>query len=203
MRRRPQRIRRRVGQRERCPVIRVLTEGRVTEREYLRLICGDSVRLQLGKSKTSPRQLVEQAKRDRKAAPGDRAVNRPFDEIWCIFVRDDHGSVDQAVQAAALSHIGTAVSNPCFELWLILHVRDQTEHLSASDAQGQSEELNLVDGKGLSKVSLQILKSSCQEAKQRALDLDTMHERNGSLRGSDPSSGVWRIADRLRDHSPS
>jgi len=114
MRKRPQRTRRRVGQRERSTVIRVLTEGEVTEREYLSLICRDSVKLQFGKSSSAPIQMINQAKRDRSVDRRTRTVNRSFDEIWCIFDRDDHKRFDQAMRAAATAGIQIAVSNPCF-----------------------------------------------------------------------------------------
>ena len=201
MRNRPQRTRRRVGQRERSSVIRVLTEGKVTEREYLSFICRDSVKLQFGKSRTTPIQLVEQAKRDRSADQGSRIVNRSFDEIWCIFDRDDHHKFSEATRAAQKAGIRTAVSNPCFELWLILHVRQQTAYISASEAQAQAGALNLIDGKNLATAGLSILESSYGAAKRRALELDKTHQRNGSPQGSNPSSGVWRIADRLLNPS--
>lgn len=201
MRNRPQRTRRRVGQRERSTVIRVLTEGEVTEREYLSLICRDSVKLQFGKSRSTPIQLVEQAKRDRSADQGSRTVNRLFDEIWCIFDRDDHHGFHEATRAAQRANIRTAVSNPCFELWLLLHVKQQTAYISTSEAQAQAGALNLIDGKNLAAAGLGTLESSYEVAKRRALELDKMHERNGSSRGSNPSSGVWRIADHLLDPS--
>ncbi len=202
MKRRPQRTRRKVGQRERRTVIRVLTEGEATEPQYLRLICRDSVKLDVRNSKrTTPIQLVEQAKHDRSTDRRVQAVNRSFDEVWCIFDRDDHHRFGEAIQAAANADIPTAVSNPCFELWLILHVTEQTAHISTARAQTLAEQLNLVDGKNLAQANLDTLRSSCLEAKRRALRLDKMHERNGSPPRSNPSSGVWRIVDRLRGPS--
>lgn len=202
MRRRPQRTRRKVGQRERRTVIRVLTEGEVTEPQYLRLICSDSVKLDIRNSKrTTPMQLVKQAKRDLRADRRVRAVNRSFDEVWCIFDRDDHHRFGEAVQAAANADIPTVVSNPCFELWLILHVTEQTAHISTSMAQTRAGQLNLVDGKDLATANLDALRNSCLMAKHRALELDRMHERNGSPPRANPSSEVWRLVDRLRGPS--
>lgn len=201
MRKRPQRSRRRVGQRERSAVIRVLTEGEVTEREYLRLVCPDSVKLQFGKKISSPIRLVKEAERDQRTDRGRRAVNRSFDEIWCIFDRDDHHGVDEATRAATRAGIGTAVSNPCFELWLILHVREQTAHISASRVQARARELDLIEGKNLGLTKLESLKTSYHKAKDRALALDRMHLRNGSPQGSNPSTGVWRLVDRLTEPS--
>ena len=79
-------------------------------------------------------QLVEEAKRDRSADRGRRTVNRSFDEVWCIFDRDDHHRFDEATRVAKKAGIRTAISNPCFELWLILHARQQTAFISTSDA---------------------------------------------------------------------
>ena len=201
MRKRPQRTRRRVGQRERSAVILVLTEGEVTEREYLHLVCPDSVKLQFGKKISSPIRLVEEAERAQRADRGRPAVNKSFDEIWCVFDRDDHHRFDEATRAAARAEIRTAVSNPCFELWLILHVREQSAHISASRAQARAKELDLIDGKKLAVTRLETLKSSHQKARDRALALDRMHLRNGSPQGSNPSTGVWRLVDRLTEPS--
>jgi hypothetical protein len=157
------------------------------------------VKLQFGKSNRAPLQMINDAKRDQSADLGARPVNRSFDEIWCIFDRDDHNSFDEATQAAAKAGIQIAVSNPCFELWLVLHVSDQTAHISPAGAQTRARDLNLVDGKHLSGEKLHTWKNSYQAAKRRAVELDKMHERNGSPEGANPSSGVWRIVDRLQD----
>lgn len=201
MRNRPQRTRRQVGQRDRSTVIRVHAEGEVTERQYLNLVRRDSVKLIFGKSKGTPIQLVEEAKRDQSADRSRRIVNRSFDEVWCIFDRDDHHRFDEAIRVAENAGIRTAVSNPCFELWLLLHVKEQTAHTSASTAQTLAKQLNLIDGKNLANAGLGTLTSSYDKAKRRALELDKMHQRNGSPQGSNPSSGVWKIVDRLLDSS--
>jgi hypothetical protein len=43
------------------------------------------------------------------------------DEIWAVFDRDTHPRIDDAVALCIRSGVGVARSNPCFELWLILH----------------------------------------------------------------------------------
>jgi hypothetical protein len=43
------------------------------------------------------------------------------DQIWVVFDRDDHPRYDEAVNLCASKNIKVARSNPCFELWLILH----------------------------------------------------------------------------------
>ena len=46
------------------------------------------------------------------------------DEVWAVFNRDEHPKFNQAVSLCQDNNVGVALSNPCFELWLILHERD-------------------------------------------------------------------------------
>ena len=46
------------------------------------------------------------------------------DQVWAVFDRDDHPRHDEAVLLCDQAGIGVARSNPCFEVWLILHEQD-------------------------------------------------------------------------------
>ena len=46
------------------------------------------------------------------------------DEVWAVFDRDDHPRFDEAVVKCEEQNVGVGRSNPCFELWLILHEQD-------------------------------------------------------------------------------
>jgi hypothetical protein len=50
--------------------------------------------------------------------------NLKFDSVWAVFDVDDHPNIPAAIQMARDNSIGLAVSNPAFELWLLLHFRD-------------------------------------------------------------------------------
>lgn len=72
---------------------------------------------------SSPRTVVEYARnvkkeRARKARQGGPPV---YDQVWCVFDRDQHANIDQAVNIAEDNGIEIAISTPCFEVWLILH----------------------------------------------------------------------------------
>jgi RloB-like protein len=43
------------------------------------------------------------------------------DQVWAVFDEDAHPGVPQALQRCRTAGVGIAYSNPCFELWLILH----------------------------------------------------------------------------------
>ncbi len=46
------------------------------------------------------------------------------DKVWAVFDRDEHDRHDEAVDLCEQNGIGVARSNPCFEVWLILHDKD-------------------------------------------------------------------------------
>ncbi len=71
-----------------------------------------------------PLRIAKQAiaERARQAAAGNSFEEH--DEVWIVIDRDTHPRFDQAITACALGKVRVARSNPCFELWLILHFED-------------------------------------------------------------------------------
>lgn len=65
----------------------------------------------------SPVQLVKYAAKVRENDRGG------FDEYWCV-VDVDEFDISDAIAEAGATGISMAVSNPCFEVWLILHFAD-------------------------------------------------------------------------------
>lgn len=183
-------------------VIRVHTEGRVTERDYLNYWSrrNERVRIDWGESGMSPAGLVARAQQDAQVSrrSGKRYGTPAFDEIWCVFDVDAHLNVSQAIIDAEQSDIHVAVSNPCFELWLVLHCQDQRAHVERRRIQQRASQLGLVDGKSIPNADLRRLAEGYEDAKQRARELDVWHDENDSPPRSNPSSDVWRLVDRLR-----
>ncbi|MBB5955685.1 hypothetical protein FHS29_002266 [Saccharothrix tamanrassetensis] len=71
----------------------------------------------------SPEQLVGYATKLRDNGSDS------YDQIWCVVDVDDF-DIAKALLAAAKARVSLAVSNPCFELWLILHFADHSAHLA-------------------------------------------------------------------------
>jgi RloB-like protein len=46
------------------------------------------------------------------------------DEVWAVFDRDEHHHYDDAIRLCEETQICVGRSNPCFEVWLILHFQD-------------------------------------------------------------------------------
>lgn len=179
-------------------VIRVLTEGRVTERDYLRRWArrnrSSSVRLDFAEFGMAPITLVDRA---REHVRNNRSRHPEFDEIWCVFDTDEHQHLAQAVESARQGRIEVSVSNPCIELWLVLHARDQTAHIHRHDVQRLSNELGLTDGKKIADAAWRTLVEAFETARQRARTLDERHAGNGSPLRSNPSTDLWRLVERL------
>jgi hypothetical protein len=142
--------------------------------------------------------LVARAVDERKAELRDAKKGRglPVDEVWCVFDFDVHPHVQDAIALANANQINIAASNPCIELWFVLHHKAQTAHLERQAAQRMSKELLGCD-KTLSADALALLDPLLSDATSRARSLDSKHKDDGSPTRSNPSADVWRIAHRI------
>lgn len=78
---------------------------------------------------SDPKSVVEAAKaaRDERKAQADKDLDDPFDEVWVVFdtegPQNDHRqrAARGAIEQARSLRFETAVSNPSFEYWLLLH----------------------------------------------------------------------------------
>jgi hypothetical protein len=180
----------------------VFTEGRVTERGYLtywRRRHRKTVLLTLDDFHGAPLQLVKHAVKAKQFSEKEERRNRgkAYDQVWCIHDVDEHEGLREAKDLADRHGIHLAISNPCIELWFILHFEDQTAYIDRHDAQSRAEDL-LGCGKSLSDAALDRLDDGLDEAKARAQALDAKHLGDVSPPGSNPSSSVWRLIDVIR-----
>jgi hypothetical protein len=184
------------------PSILVFTEGKKTEPIYLthwHRLHRERVIVTVDDFHGTPLQLVEMAAAQRSAdlRAAKRGKGDAYDQYWCVFDIDEHPYVDQAVQLAAASRISIAVTNPCIELWFLLHFQDQAAELHRHKAQEISSDLL-----GFEKVptadALIKLGTRYEDARRRAQALDLKHELDGSPPRSNPSSGMWCLVDQIR-----
>lgn len=176
--------------------ILVFTEGKVTEPTYL-AAWGRRVRthtlIQLDeRTGLDPRGLVELAVEAKRTEARDerRKRGRAHDEYWCVFDVDEHTRLHEALQLAQAHGVTVAVSNPNFELWLLLHHRSHTAALTKDEAtRAVREEMNIQ--KSLPPEVIDRLMGAHQIAMSRAEELDAMHIRNSS--DGNPSTGVPQL----------
>ncbi|NJO02961.1 MAG: RloB domain-containing protein [Bacteroidia bacterium] len=72
--------------------------------------------------------IVEQAIEERQKL--ESSVNKEIDFVWVVFDKDDADKNEQeikkfedALELATKENMKTALSNECFELWLLLHLK--------------------------------------------------------------------------------
>ena len=94
---------------------------------------------------SSPKVIVEKAVQHYKDNQKDaRKGKAPFwDDVWVVFDRDEHVEFETSIERCRSVGIGAAFSNPCFELWLILHDSELDGPLTRHEAQKICRERNL------------------------------------------------------------
>lgn len=63
------------------------------------------------------------------------------DQVWAVFDRNGHPHFNEAVAMCRDNHVLVAQSNPCFELWLVLHLEGYDKPASSGDLQARLHEL--------------------------------------------------------------
>ena len=182
----------------------VFVEGLCTEVQYINFwyrMNRAQVLVEIDERHGTPMTLVNAALDAKRAEQREERRNRgkAHDEYWCVFDRDEHPQFDEAIKLARENGIGIAMSNPCLELWFVWHFADHTAHVERGVVQRRAAEY-LGCGKSLTGAALAKLAESGRydAAKKRALDMDARHEGDGSSPGSNPSSAMHVLIDRIR-----
>jgi hypothetical protein len=146
----------------------------------------------------APMTLVADAIAERKhqLTETKRGRGTGFDEYWCVVDVDEHPQLDQALSLANDNEIRIALSNPCIELWFVLHGEDQRAFVERHAIQRRCRALYGFD-KRPSQEALETLHAAFPNAARRAAALDEMHFLNGSGAGSNPSSKVPSLIESI------
>ena len=184
------------------PIILIVTEGKVTEPEYLdgfaRAIKNSRVRIKVRGGVGVPKTIVEFAKEHKreadKRARREKDDNLRYDEVWCVFDVDKHANIPDAKQMARDDGIELAMSNPCFELWLWLHFADQPGMQHRHDLQSMMKRHIPNYGKD---VDYSNYAAGYDEAVRRASRLDK-DAKAANEEGRNPTTGIWRLTESIR-----
>jgi hypothetical protein len=151
----------------------------------------------------TPMSLVEKAVeiKAKEAREERRGRGSAHQEYWCVFDVDTHPHLAEAMRLARKHGINLAISNPCIELWFLLHFSDQTAYIECRDA-GRAVSGEIGDGKGLTPDALEVLGERFEGAKKRAQKLEKKHLGDGTPAPGNPSSGVWRLIDAMHQGIP-
>ena len=179
----------------------VLCEGKVTEPLYFQAFKHEHrnqlVQVEVMPDCGVPKTLVEHAVERKKQALreakkyGDSFLK--YDEVWCVFDVDVHPNLEEAKNQARDNGLRVAISNPCFELWLLLHFQDQRAHQERAHIQaacrGHLPEFN-------KEVPYDRVQPLYAEAVRRASELDRWQTEQGRP-GGNPSTDVYKLTERI------
>ena len=134
---------RRTPFREPKPKMLIVCEGARTEKQYFEQLSkfhrNSLVDVIVEGGKGVPLTVVRAAKVRKEKAISDAKSNEDeflkYQSVWCVFDVDNHPNIPEARIMAADHGIELAISNPCFELWLLLHHRDCPGELHRHTAQ--------------------------------------------------------------------
>jgi hypothetical protein len=115
--------------------------------------------------------IVSRQKAAARRAADIKAARRgrgdAYSEYWCVFDIDEHPNVARALELAASSGVSVCATNPCVELWFLLHFQDQSAAIHRHDAQRKASEY-LNSGKSPTSAALAALTGQYEDARRRA-----------------------------------
>ena len=196
-------LRRRPPFRAPLPRVLIVCEGTRTEPAYFREtrhLNRSLIDLEIrpgGVPKTLVERAVALKQSAAKEAKSQKDDNLSYDSVWCVFDIDEHPFVPEAKQKAKDNNIEVAISNPCFELWVLLHYRDQRAHIDRSSVQ--SECRKYIPGYDKELPTARLFPHYA-EALRRARELDVWQLSRG-CDGENPSTGVYRLMEQIKSRS--
>lgn len=183
---RESRLQRRAPRRAARPRLLIVCGSERTEPQYLiglrDFLDNRAVDVRIVRHPRSPAQVVAYAA---KIATAD------FDEVWCVLDVDEFDIATAAARADKAS-IELAVSNPCFELWLLLHHEDYQNALRDCRAVLVRLRRHLPMYEK-AKVDFGDYAKTVPNAVTRAKALDP----TGSDHTKNPSSSMWRLVEKI------
>jgi len=201
----PRGIKRRVGVRPPKKLIFVVCEGRNTEPNYLNDFSKDRgnnlFELVIEDKHGAPITLVDHAihvkkEQSRLARTSGDSFEQEF-EVWIVTDVDEHPSLSQARDKARNNGIECAISNPCFELWAILHFEPHDAPSHRHELQKKLEKLmphyKTSGGKNF---NYEQMKDKYEEAKKNAQRINSNRIAEAN-KGGCPSTNVAALLDSL------
>lgn len=149
--------------------ILIVCEGRETEPGYSQALknerkLGAVVVIEGEKCGSAPISVVDWAIEEKERA---ESVGKPYDEVWCVFDRDQHESFARAINKARDNGLQIAPSVPSFEFWILLHFCYTTRPFKTCDRLLKEIEPRC-PGHSKSKMDWDSLRPNRETAKQHA-----------------------------------
>ncbi len=183
----------------------IFSEGKNTEPGYFNQIDRETpnalVTVQVNGAAGVPKTLGEKALAfRRKHFKRGKHLNsfEENDQVWVVFDRDEHDKVKETIDNLKANKIGVAFTNPCFELWLVLHYEDFDKAIDRHAIQKHLESLcreyKSSHGK---RADCKTLMPKIKDAEQRARKMNARRIEEGAA-GQPPWTTVYELTEAIR-----
>ncbi|MFJ4435077.1 RloB family protein [Streptomyces sp. NPDC088923] len=184
----------------------IYCEGRNTEADYLKGLRAElsgTIRIAVGSAHGTPLKLVRDALKHRDRAPNERDDQfTAYEDVWCVMdveAPKPHGDLSQALKLADAEGIKVVLSNPCFELWILLHFSFHAGWMTSDQAQRTLEKHGGTGYDGQrKKVDYLALRSGIEQAMKNAARLRAHHGGSAKPHQTNPWTDVDRLVHDLR-----
>ena len=137
------RLKRRRYKQEPKLLLYIVCEGEKTEPRYLKDFLRDYRNPRVNVSPIGlggpPKSVIDEAVKikkvlEYKSRRSKDSFGKSF-EVWGIFDVDSHPGVPAAKDKARSNSIKICISNPCFEIWALMHFQDQSRYIDRRELQ--------------------------------------------------------------------
>ena len=193
-------LKRRAARREPARRFILFCEGEKTEPAYfdaLRRSIGNALvevtAIHAGVPMTIAGRAVERARRRK----GKDSFEQ-HDQVWAVFDRDEHPNYEDATRLCEQHKVRVARSNPCFEVWLILHEEDYQRPDDRHQAQAHLRKLRPeYDPAGSKTCNFREMIARIEHAEERARRQLQLREEEGPP-FAPPSTTVGHLTEAIR-----
>ncbi len=200
---------RRTPSREPRRRILVVCEGEKTEPQYIegfaRAHRDSIVDVKIAGGVGVPRTVVQEAKRRKidaeEASKRDRDPFQKWDAVWCALDVDEHPQLREALDMAKANGIQVAMSNPCIELWLLLHHLNHAPGMLDRD-KARSKLKKFIPGYDKTVDFEKDYRQGYEQAVRLAEKLDALAESVGEV-GRNPTTSFYRLTQSIAASSTS
>lgn len=199
---------RRVGTRAQRQRFLLVSGGKETEQQYFTYVrkelAATGMAIKVVSEGAAPNELLDIAislrDEDRRDARRNSDRGNVFNRVWVVTDVDNFPQIPSVRQKADAEGIDIIVSNPCFELFLVLHSQTYNRNCSATAIQNVAKGLGLTTGRNNKDIVEKALVGNFQQAEGLSQAIRQMHVGNGnSFPHDNPSTEVDLLVRDLID----
>lgn len=188
-----------VGTRAQRERFLLVSGGKETEQQYFTYVrkelAATGMTIKVVSEGAAPNELLDIAIRlredDRRDARRNNDRGNTYNRVWVITDVDNFPQIPSVRQRAAAAGIEVIVSNPCFELFLVLHSQAYNRNCTATAIQNVAKGLGLTTGRNSKDIVEKSLVGKFQYAEGLSQGIRQMHVSNGnSFPHDNPSTEV-------------